>query len=236
MLLGAVPGLVGGTYLLRSLNSKAWNPVALVVVGIVLAVTSAMTLFPRFRNHQFAKKNPRWLTILSAPIGMGTGVSSAGAGGLGTVLLLNYSELTAAEVVGTDLLFGLGLAALGAVFHTSAGTVSMGPLTGLLVGGVPGVVVGCMLANRVPGKRLRAAVAAVALGLGFLLAANGANSLLQRRAPSTQERHGEHARAGSPSGERGHFSGTTTAASRTRVVTTRAAAARQVELGLNLLF
>jgi hypothetical protein len=239
LLLGAVPGLLAGTYVLRALHSESWNPVALVVVGVVLALTSALTLFPRFRNHRFARNNARWLPLLAAPIGMGTGLSSAGAGGLGTVLLLNYSELTAAEVVGTDLLFGLGLAALGAAFHSSAGSVSTAALGRLLVGGVPGVLVGCMLAGKVPGRRLRATVAMVALALGFGLVLNGAHALLQRRVPSAEERHVEHAQSVRPSRLRDSkalSSAPAAASPAAGMITAASTASRQIQFGLKLLF
>ncbi len=62
-----------------------------------------------------------------------------GAGALGTVLLLNYSEMTPPEVVGTDLLFGLVLAVIGGAFHWKFGAISGPVLRSCLLGGVPGV-------------------------------------------------------------------------------------------------
>jgi len=64
------------------------------------------------------------LPWLALPIGVEYGFSSAGAGALGSVLLLNYSEMTAPEVVGTDLIFGLVLAAIGGAFHWKFGAIN----------------------------------------------------------------------------------------------------------------
>src|SRR5207249_12003339 len=99
----------------------------------VLALSSAITFVPRVRNSQFAVKNSRWLPWLAFPIGVESGFSSAGAGALGTVLLLNYSEMTPAQVVGTDLLFGLVLAVIGGVFHWAIGSISSSVLFPLLL-------------------------------------------------------------------------------------------------------
>jgi uncharacterized protein len=134
------------------------------------------------QNPAFAENNHRWLPWLALPIGVESGFSSAGAGALGTVLLLNYSEMTPAQVVGTDLLFGLVLAVIGSAFHWSFGSISMPILFQLLVGGVPGVVLGCLAAKRVPANRLKTAVAMVAILAGLQLVWSGGRALVQRRA------------------------------------------------------
>jgi uncharacterized membrane protein YfcA len=148
LLKGAVPGLLLGTWVLRLLNRDAGNPVVILVLGVLLAASSSVTFIQRVQNRAFAGKNHRWLPWLALPIGVESGFSSAGAGALGTVLLLNYSEMTPTQVVGTDLLFGLVLAAIGSAFHWTFGLVSMPILFQLLLGGIPGVVLGCLLARK----------------------------------------------------------------------------------------
>src|SRR6266852_4293869 len=182
LLQGAVPGLLVGTWALRFLNRDAGNPVAILVLGVLLAASSSVTFIRRVQNPSFAGKNYRWLPWLALPIGMESGFSSAGAGALGTVLLLNYSEMTPAQVVGTDLLFGLVLALIGSAFHWTFGSISMPILFQLLLGGVPGVVFGCLLAKRVPANKLKTAVALVAIFAGLQLVWTGSRSLASRRA------------------------------------------------------
>jgi uncharacterized protein len=184
LLQGAVPGLLVGTWALRLLNHDAGNPVVVLLLGIILAASSSVTFIRRIQNPAFAAKNHRWLPWLALPIGVESGFSSAGAGALGTVLLLNYSEMSPAQVVGTDLLFGLVLAVIGGAFHWSFGSVSLPILFQLLLGGIPGVVLGCLLAPKVPAKKLRAAVAMVAIFAGLQLVWSGAHTLAQRHAPS----------------------------------------------------
>ena len=182
LLQGAVPGLLAGTWALRFLNRDAGSAVVILLVGVLLAASSSVTFIKRVQNPTFAGKNYRWLPWLALPIGVESGFSSAGAGALGTVLLLNYSEMTPAQVVGTDLLFGLVLAVIGSAFHWSFGSISTPILFQLLVGGVPGVVLGCLLARKVPAHRLKTAVAMVAIFAGLQLVWAGSRSLAARRA------------------------------------------------------
>jgi uncharacterized protein len=185
LLQGAVPGLLVGTWALRLLNRDAGNPVVILLLGVLLAASSSVTFIRRVQNHAFAGKNHRWLPWLALPIGVESGFSSAGAGALGTVLLLNYSEMTPAQVVGTDLLFGLVLAAIGSAFHWTFGSISLPILFQLLLGGVPGVVLGCLLARRVPANKLKTAVAMVAIFAGLQLVWSGSRTLVARRAMNT---------------------------------------------------
>src|SRR5207302_10374919 len=97
------------------------------------------------------------------PIRSATGFSYAGAGALGTVLLLTYSEMAPSEVVGTDLLFGLGLAAIGSAIHLKFGSVSSSTLLQLLSAGTPRVLLGFVLARRTPARNLKSAIALIAI-------------------------------------------------------------------------
>jgi uncharacterized protein len=182
LLQGAVPGLLVGTWALHLLNREGGKPLVVVLLGVLLAASSGVTFVRRVQNPGFAGKNHRWLPWLALPIGMESGFSSAGAGALGTVLLMNYSEMTPPQVVGTDLLFGLVLAVIGSAFHWGFGSINSAVLLQLLVGGVPGVVAGCLLARKVPANKLKTAVALVAIFAGLQLVWTGSRALGERRA------------------------------------------------------
>src|SRR6202161_2642663 len=177
MLTGAVPGLILGIVALRGLARSGNSPVVVLVLGLLLTVTAGLSFVPKAQNPNFVVKNSRWLPWLAFPIGVESGFSSAGAGALGTVLLLNYSEMAPAQVVGTDIVFGLVLAAIGSAVHWTFGSISAPILLQLLAGGVPGVVLGCLLARKVPAQKLKAVVAAVALIAGLQLVWSGARAI-----------------------------------------------------------
>jgi uncharacterized membrane protein YfcA len=185
LLIGAVPGLLLGTLLLRLMRTRAWSPLALLIIGVMLTISSALTFVPRIRHPHLTRERGRWLSLLALPIGIETGFSSAGAGALGSILLLNFSELPAATVVGTDLLLGIVLAVVGSIFHLSWGSISPASLLHLLAGGIPGVLVGCALAKRVPAQKLRLAVAAVAVALGLQLIWIGGSPLVRTEVANT---------------------------------------------------
>jgi uncharacterized protein len=181
---GAVPGLLIGTLFLRLLSRSGGNPVIVVALGVILTASSSITFFSRLQNRNFAQKNSRWLPWLALPIGVEAGFSSAGAGALGTVLLLNYSEMTPPEVVGTDILFGLVLAAIGSAFQWKFGAINGHVLTQLLAGGVPGVLIGCLLSRRVPARKLKLVIATIAIFAGLQLVWSGSRSLVAKRSPA----------------------------------------------------
>jgi len=177
LILGAVPGLVLGMFALKLLALQASNPAVVIALGVLVALTSSVTFIPNAQVPGFARRNPHWLPWLAFPIGLESGFSSAGAGALGTVLLLNYSEMAPAQVVGTDLLFGLVLALIGGAVHWTLGSVSAPVLTLLLLGGIPGVVLGCLLAPRLPARKLKVAVAVIAICAGLQLVCSGVRAL-----------------------------------------------------------
>jgi uncharacterized protein len=185
LLMGAVPGLVVGIVALRFMSKAGNSPLVIVLLGVLLAVTSSLSFVPRVQNPRFALNNSRLLPWLAFPIGIESGFSSAGAGALGTVLLLNYSEMAPAQVVGTDIVFGLVLAAIGSAVHWTFGSISAPILLQLLVGGIPGVVLGCLLARKVPAQKLKAVVAAVALLAGLQLVWSGARAFAAQHSTAT---------------------------------------------------
>ena len=186
LLRGAVPGLLSGILVLRSMTARSGNSTVVILLGVVLALTAALHFAPRARRPEFIYRNSNWLPWLAFPIGVESGFSSAGAGALGTVLLLNYSEMTPSQVVGTDLLFGLVLAVIGGVFHWAIGSISSPVLFPLLVGGLPGVLLGCLLSRLIPAHRLRAVIAVLAICAGLQLVVSGvkARSRSAANAPS----------------------------------------------------
>jgi len=177
LLKGAAPGLLIGTYLLRLMSDTQTNAFLVIALGFLLAASSGLSFVRSLQYPAFARKNARWLPWLALPIGIESGFSSAGAGAFGTVLLLNYSEMSPAEVVGTDILFGLVLAAIGSAIHLGFGSVSSAVLLQLLAAGIPGVLLGFILARRAPAPKLKSAIALIAILAGMQLVWTGSRSL-----------------------------------------------------------
>jgi hypothetical protein len=184
---GALPGLLIGTVFLRLMSNSTWSPAIVVILGLLLTGSSTITFIKKAQNQNFARKNSKWLPWLALPIGIEAGFSSAGAGALGTVLLLNYSEMSPPEVVGTDILFGLALAVVGSAIQWKFGSINGSVLRQLLAGGVPAVLVGCLFAKKVPARKLKLVIAMIAIFAGVQLVWSGWRSLAAKRATSAMQ-------------------------------------------------
>ncbi|HEY2545649.1 MAG TPA: TSUP family transporter, partial [Candidatus Acidoferrum sp.] len=69
----------------------------------------------------------------------------------------------------------------GSAVHWTFGSISSPILMQLLAGGIPGVVLGCLLARKVPAQKLKSVVAVVAIVAGLQLVWSGARSLTARQ-------------------------------------------------------
>jgi uncharacterized membrane protein YfcA len=171
MVAGGLPGLAVGLYFLHRLHSANQNALLTILIGALIVVTAIVNLF---RVNKQAKRDgvrdrSRWLPWIMVPIGAEVGFSSAGAGAIGTLALLNLTRLTTVQVVGTDVLFGLVLSLLGGGLQVFTGSYDPTILTQLVIGGVVGAVIGPNIAAWVPSKPLRVALCLWLASLGTVL-------------------------------------------------------------------
>ncbi len=182
MLAGGIPGVLAGTVLLSGAEARGLNELVLGVVGVTVVVSATLTLVRCFRQAKYGHGRRRLTSLgaASAAIGLEVGFSSAGAGALGTVALFQFTELSAAAVVGTDLLFGFVLSALGGSFHFASGTYDPAITVKLIAGGIAGALVGAQAACRMPARVLRIAVSLVLVVLGCHLSMRAIGMLWAR--------------------------------------------------------
>jgi uncharacterized membrane protein YfcA len=169
---GGIPGVLLGSLALDRLKHGPYTKVLYIFLGGLIVATAILHLYRVLRPspRRTDKDHSRWLPWIAAPIGAEVGFSSAGAGALGSLVLLGLTPLSAAEVIGTDLCFGLGLSAIGSLIQVGAGNYDGALLLKLVVGGVAGALTGATLAGRVPQKPLRVSLLIVLIVLGCQLA------------------------------------------------------------------
>ncbi len=159
MALGGLPAVLFGSLVLNSLDQKALSRPVLVIVGVTVLLTATATLWrslvPKIAANPVALK---WMPWIVAPIGFEVGFSSAGAGALGTIVLMRFTSLIPAEVVGTDLAFGLLLSIFAGGIHASMTGVPWVILGKLLAGGIPAVLIGTQLISVVSPRKMRLAL------------------------------------------------------------------------------
>ncbi len=96
--------------------------------------------------------NTLWPTVvLGLVIGTVVTLSSVGAGAIGvTALLLLPPALPISRIVGTDIAYAVPLTATAGLAHASVGHLDLNLLVGLLLGSIPGILLGAGLSKRVP--------------------------------------------------------------------------------------
>jgi uncharacterized membrane protein YfcA len=163
MTAAGIPGVIGGAFLLSRVSST-W---VTALVGLTIASIALLNLF---RFGEVVRHNRvKWLSPIGLLIGTEMGFSSAGAGAIGALAMMSLTTLSTAEIVGTDLSFGLALSAVGGLIHAGLGDVNTAVLWKLLVGGVAGAFAGSALASHMPSKKLRFALCLALVYIGAQL-------------------------------------------------------------------
>jgi uncharacterized membrane protein YfcA len=169
---GGVPGVLLGSLALDKLKHGPYQSVLYIVLGSLIVGTAILHLYRILlpNPNRVPRDRSKWLPWIAAPIGAEVGFSSAGAGALGSLVLLGLTPLGTQEVIGTDICFGLALSAVGSVIQVSAGNYDSGLLLKLVAGGIAGALTGSMLAGRVAQRPLRIGLLLVLIVLGCQLA------------------------------------------------------------------
>lgn len=177
MLAGGLPGVVIGSLLFRGIAHKGRWAALYWVLGGIIVFSSAWHIYRHFRppvRARDAKPRLKWISAIMLAIGAEVGFSSSGAGALGTVALLSMTSLTASQVVGTDLTFGLGVSLVGGGVHALGGLSDLALLAKMAAGGVLGGIVGTTIAPRVPNRALRLVLSSFLLLIGFIFCVRAA--------------------------------------------------------------
>jgi uncharacterized membrane protein YfcA len=114
---------------------------------------------------------------IGATTGFIIGLSSAGSGTLIGIMLIAVYRLTPRKVVGTDVVHAAILLWAASVAHMIGGNVDFGLAANIMVGSVPGVILGSNLSVKWPQGALRYALGIVLIGAGITIM-NKANTEL----------------------------------------------------------
>jgi uncharacterized membrane protein YfcA len=147
-------------------------------LGIALLLTAGAILLRKYildalgeRMSLLPESTIAALTVLlGAIIGVLITISSVGAGAIGmTALILLYPKVPISRLVGSDIAYAVPLTLLAGLGHGALGFVNPALLVSLLLGSIPGVVVGGLLASRTPDRVLRPLLAATLVLVGSKL-------------------------------------------------------------------
>jgi uncharacterized protein len=136
--------------------------------ALLLTATSLIfrkSILDRYRSRM-ERVDDRTITIATVATGVALGVlvsiSSVGAGAVGvTALLMLYPRLPMAKIVGSDIAHAVPLTLVAGTGHWLLGAVDWHLMGVLLLGSLPGIIVGSYAAVRVPQTVLRVALASI---------------------------------------------------------------------------
>jgi uncharacterized protein len=97
------------------------------------------------------------------------GLTSVGSGTFFALVMLLVFPLTAAKIVGTDIFHAAALLWVAGIAHLIHGNVDLGAMGWLLLGSIPGILIGSQMTVRLPDRSLRVALATVLLASGVRL-------------------------------------------------------------------
>jgi uncharacterized membrane protein YfcA len=165
--LGALPAAVLAAFGLKYFGAldKEIGQIIRYVIGASVLLTVIALLFKKSMVDWLNRHPEKQLTgtaliaatvICGVVLGVLVTVSSIGAGAIGaTLIILLYPRLTPAEIAGTDIAYAVPLTAIAAIGHWWLGSIDWQLLTTLLLGSIPGIIIGSAAARAVPERLLR---------------------------------------------------------------------------------
>jgi uncharacterized membrane protein YfcA len=172
---GSVPGSYLGVTLLghlRTVYGTGVNKFVTIAVGIMLICIPTLLLFQRkieerVANRPATAKSFVGMSGIGLLAGFLVGMTSVGSGSIVMMLLLLFYSFPPKVMVGTDIVHAVALTGMTSLLHYRLGNINF-PLVGaLLIGSIPGGLIGAQLSTRVPTLWLRRLLCVVLLGTGL---------------------------------------------------------------------
>jgi uncharacterized protein len=181
---GSVPSALLGVWVIELLQRSYGEDLdtlvlgmlggALLVVGLATVLRSLFlgrVIEERYAMHLYTRHIVA-AVITGMVTGFVIGLTSAGSGTLIAIALIAIFRLVPQRVVGTDVFHAAVLLWAAGIAHWVGGNVDFVLAGNILIGSVPGVLIGGMLAVRAPQNFLRSALAVVLIASGTTLIVN----------------------------------------------------------------
>jgi uncharacterized membrane protein YfcA len=180
---GSVPGSLVGVALVNELHrkyGKGFDDVLLISIAVALVIVAVVTLTRAVFMPKLVAREQDSVVITRAVklgasgmgfvLGLLVGMTSVGSGALIGLVLILVFRLTPHRVVGTDVFHAAILLWAAGLAHWFTGSVDLALMANILIGSLPGVLIGTHLITHVPAAGLRPALGCVLIGsaLGVL--------------------------------------------------------------------
>jgi len=172
--IGSIPGSILGVGLLKHLRAVYGNGVnnfITTAVGILLICVPTLLLFQsqieeRVTHRPPTLKSTVGLSAIGLLAGFLVGMTSVGSGSIIMMLLLLLYSFPPKVMVGTDIVHAVLLTGVTSFLHFKLGNVDPYLVGALVIGSIPGGLLGSHLSTRMPVPWLRRILCAVLLATG----------------------------------------------------------------------
>lgn len=147
----------------------------LLMVGIVTLTRALIlrSLIDERERFEVETRHKVAAVLIGATTGFVIGITSAGSGTVIAILLIAVYRLSPKKVVGTDIVHAAILLSAAAIGHWVSGNIDFGLAGNILIGSVPGVIIGASLSGKAPQGLIRVALGIVLIGSGIVTILKG---------------------------------------------------------------
>src|SRR5215475_5497768 len=183
---GSVPAAVAGvalvSYVQGQVGEDRLDELVYAVLGGTLLMVGIITLARALILRNLVEERDRFdverrhkvaAIVIGATTGFVIGITSAGSGTVIAILLIAVYRLSPKKVVGTDVFHAAILLWAAGLAHWLGGNVDFVLAGNILLGSVPGVVIGASLSDRAPTGFIRTALGVVLVGSGIVTIQKG---------------------------------------------------------------
>ena len=184
--LGSIPaGLLGVAtleWIEGSFDAETVKSIMITIIAVTLVIVGASLIFRSFMPERegpnpgvwdgktrMSRRRRAYTVVFGALGGYLVGLTSIGSGSVMAVILLLLYPIAPAIIVGTDIAHATVLSLVVGLAHMTQGNVDFSLVGSLLLGGIPGVLVGSRIAPWLPGKPLKMILACMLIFVGVRL-------------------------------------------------------------------
>jgi uncharacterized membrane protein YfcA len=183
---GSVPASVIGVWAISILQDRVGEEEldsivyallggTLLMVGIITLARALIlsNLIEERDDFELKRRHKVAAVTIGATTGFVIGITSAGSGTVIAILLIAVFRLAPKKVVGTDVFHAAILLWAAGIAHWVGGNVDFVLAANILLGSIPGVIVGSHFAARAPTGFLRSALGVVLIASGLVTVQKG---------------------------------------------------------------
>jgi uncharacterized protein len=185
--LGSIPaGLLGVAtleWIEGSFDPEMVKSIMITIIAITLVLVGGSLILRNFLpervddpkpgvwdgKSRMSRRRRMYTIVFGAMGGYLVGLTSIGSGSVMAVILLLLYPIAPAVIVGTDIAHATVLSLVVGIAHMTQGNVEFALAGSLLLGGIPGVLIGSRIAPWLPGKPLKMILAVMLIFVGARL-------------------------------------------------------------------